>query len=264
MQLRLRSLLRTARAPDREQGIARPPRRLHRGDVPRRCLPVTDTDGEYGGLGTLARAGSRAVDHSDAAQARHPSRLPQEVERARRSASLRKAGRPSSSAFLTVLVIDPSSARASRPLHDSSVKTRVVSPSKSIRQTCTALMPSVRPFHATLCGRSLSTISDRIVPGPAFQLNVVPTRTGSSTCIVFTPGIHWGHVLRSVSVSQTTSGRAPMTISPDSQTGALCSASKVDLPGGPMPPVSRPQRPARFAHRHGDHRARRPLDSGHV
>ena len=104
---------------------------------------------------------------------------------ARRSASLRKAKRPSSSAFLTVFLIDRGSARASRPLHDSSVKTRVVSPSNQLHSPDMHGTDAKRaPFHTTPF--ALENLR-RIVPGPAFHWNVVPTRTGSSTFIVFTP-----------------------------------------------------------------------------
>ena len=42
-------------------------------------------------------------------------------------------------------------------------------------------MPSVLPMQENRRGRSMSAICDVIVPGPAFQQNVVPSLSGPST-----------------------------------------------------------------------------------
>lgn len=61
--------------------------------------------------------------------------------------------------------------------------------------------------------------------GPAFHSNLVPAATGPCRSTRYTPGIQRGQELKSARVSHTASALASITISLDSQTGALWSAS---------------------------------------
>ena len=74
-------------------------------------------------------------------------------------------------------------------------------------------MPKVRPFQAALLGRSASTTSDLMAPGPAFHSKREPTAKGPWVTTDCTPGIHRGQEAMSVKVSQTASGVASTSIS---------------------------------------------------
>jgi len=115
----------------------------------------------------------------------------------------------------------PGKSLGSKPSNDSSVCTKVPPPRASKVHLWTAEIPSVRPFHATLVGRTTSSNWEEIGNPPAFQRNFVPGAIGPSTLMEVTSVFHFGQAAKSVRPFQTTVMGASIKPSDSALTGAL-------------------------------------------
>src|SRR5512133_1277493 len=84
--------------------------------------------------------------------------------------------------------------------------------------------PMVLPVQDSSVGRWTTWKVERIVPGPDFQLKLVPGCTGPLAVAALISGFQSGQRPMSAITSQTVSGSAATSTSPVANTGALVSA----------------------------------------
>jgi len=91
------------------------------------------------------------------------------------------------------------------PSKDSSVRTRVPSPSAFSSQTWIARIPGILPDQTILWGGSTSSNRDTILELPAVQSKEVPASNGPFTLIFETLLFQLGHFSRSLKIRHTVS-----------------------------------------------------------
>ena len=136
------------------------------------------------------------------------------------SASTFKADMLCSNALARVFRAYPRKIHATIPSKDSSVWTRVPSPSFSSFQTWIARIPIVFPDQAILSGGSTSSSRDTIFE-PAFHTNEVPAWIGPSILIHDMLLFHFGQSSKPLNTRQTVSIGALTKASAERTAGAL-------------------------------------------
>src|SRR3712207_2047160 len=92
-------------------------------------------------------------------------------------------------------------------------------------------MPNVVPVQAMSCDGSTRCRVDVIVPGPDFQRNFVPSRSGPPSDADLTSGFQLGHAATSLRTSHTIWGEAATSISRRATAGAVASISMTQAYG---------------------------------